>query len=107
MDALLMLCLPERAVGHNRGGDFRLGDDGRPVRAIGAADASIFCGVQLLHPRLFRGAPTGAYSLNRHYDEAAAAGRLFAVLHDGWWYHVGTPQALAEAERTLAEETDR
>ena len=107
MDALLMLCAPERAVGHNRGGDFRLGDDGRPVRAIGAADASIFCGVQLLHPRLFRGAPSGAYSLNRHYDEAAAAGRLFAVQHDGWWYHVGTPQALAEAERKLAEEADR
>ncbi|MBT5779579.1 MAG: nucleotidyltransferase family protein [Rhodospirillaceae bacterium] len=102
MDALLLLCPPARAVGHSRGGDFRLGEDGRPVRAIGAEDAQIFCGVQLLHPRLFRAAPNGAYSLNRHYDEAAGAGRLFAVEHDGWWYHVGTPEALAEAERQLA-----
>ena len=104
MDALLLLCPPARAVGHTGGGDFRLGDDGRPVRAIGAEDAHIFCGVQLLHPRLFHDAPSGPYSLNRHYDEAAANGRLFALEHDGWWYHVGTPEALAEADRRLSPE---
>ncbi len=102
MDALLLLCPHARAVGHSGGGDFRLGADGRPVRAIGAADAHIFCGVQLLHPRLFKNAPSGPYSLNRHYDEAATAGRLFALEHDGWWYHVGTPEALAEAGRRLS-----
>jgi MurNAc alpha-1-phosphate uridylyltransferase len=101
MDALLLLCPPDRAVGHTRGGDFTVGEDGRPVRAAGAEDAHIFCGVQVLHPRLFDGAPSGAYSLNRHYDEAAAVGRLFALVHDGWWFHVGTPEALAEAERKL------
>ena len=104
MDALLLLCPQDRAVGHAGGGDFRLRRDGRPVRAIGADDAHIFCGVQMLHPRLFREAPSGAYSLNRHYDEAARAGRLFALEHEGWWYHVGTPQALAEAERRLSAE---
>ena len=104
MDALLLLCPPARAVGHAGGGDFRLGEDGRPVRAVGAAGAHIFCGVQLLHPRLFAGAPSGPYSLNRHYDGAAAAGRLFALEHDGWWYHVGTPEALAEAGRRLSRE---
>ena len=104
MDALLLLCPRLRAIGHGGGGDFRLGADGRPVRAIGASDAHIFCGVQLLHPRLFRDAPNGPYSLNRHYDEAAKAGRLFAIEHDGWWYHVGTPEALAEAEGRLLRE---
>ena len=106
MDALLLLCAPSRAFGHSGGGDFRLGTDGRPVRAIGKADALIFCGVQLLHPRLFKAAPSGAYSLNRHYDEAAAAGRLFAVAHDGLWFHVGTPEALAIAEDNLAAGQD-
>ncbi len=104
MDALLLLCPRVRAVGHAGGGDFRLGEDGRPSRAIGAADAHIFCGVQLLHPRLFQNAPSGPYSLNRHYDEAAAAGRLFALEHKGWWYHVGSPEALAETERRLSRE---
>ena len=102
MDALLLLCPRRRAVGHSGGGDFRLGEDGRPEHAIGTADAHIFCGVQLLHPRLFQNAPSGPYSLNLHYDQAAAAGRLFALEHDGWWYHVGTPEALAEAGRRLS-----
>ena len=104
MDALLLLCPKARAVGHAGGGDFRLGPDGRPERAHGAADAHIFCGVQMLHPRLFADAPAGPYSLNRHYDEAVRCGRLFAVEHDTWWYHVGTPEALAEAERRLKPE---
>jgi len=106
MDALLLLCAPSRAYGHSGGGDFRLGTDGRPMRAIGEADTLIFCGVQLLHPRLFKAAPSGAYSLNRHYDEAAAAGRLFAIAHDGLWFHVGTPEALAIAEDNLAAGQD-
>jgi len=105
MDALLLLCPMRRAVGHAGGGDFRFGVDGRPERAHGAADAHIFCGVQVLHSRLFADAPTGSYSLNHHYDEAAESGRLFAIEHDSWWYHVGTPEALAEVERQLEPET--
>jgi len=107
MDALLLLCPKARAVGHAGGGDFCFGMGGRLKRAHGVSDAHIFCGVQMLHPRLFAGAPTGSYSLNRHYDEAAESGRLFAVEHDSWWYHVGTPEALAEAERRLPLEMGR
>ena len=107
MDALLLLCPKARAIGHTGGGDFRFGADGRPERAHGITDAHIFCGVQMLHPRLFTGAPAGSYSLNRHYDEAAENDRLFAVEHDSWWYHVGTPEALAEAERRLRLEIGR
>ena len=31
----------------------------------------------------------------------ANVGRLFGIEHDGDWFHVGTPQALSEAERLL------
>ena len=61
----------------------------------------VFSGVQLLHPRLFRDAPGGAFSLNLLYDRAEAAGRLFGIVHDGAWYHVGTPAGLAEAEALI------
>ena len=105
MDALLLLCPQARAFGHTGGGDFRFGADGRPQRAHGAPDAHIFCGLQMLHPRLFGGAPAGPYSLNHHYDKAAERGRLFAVEHDSWWHHVGTPEALVEAECRLKPET--
>lgn len=101
MDALLLLCPLDRAFGHGGGGDFQLGPDGRLKRARGDPEGLIFTGVQLLHPRLFAHAPSGAYSLNRHYDEAEAKGRLFGVAHDGEWFHVGSPEGLAAAEDGL------
>ena len=52
----------------------------------------------MLHPRLFKTAPDGAFSLNLLYDRAIESGRLHGVVHDGEWFHVGTPQGLEEAE---------
>ena len=42
------------------------------------------------------------FSLLKLWNRAEAEGRLFGLVHDGEWFHVGTPQALAEAERVLA-----
>lgn len=102
MDALLLLCPLTRALGCGGAGDFFQGGDGRLSRRGTAVRAPyIFTGAQLLHPRLFAGAPAGAYSLNRHYDESIGAGRLFGVVHRGHMLHVGSPEGLAQAERFL------
>ena len=83
-------------------GDFFRDRDGRLSRRGAAATAPyIFTGVQLLHPRLFVGAPAGAYSLNRHYDEAILVGRLFGLVHRGHMLHAGSPEGLAQAEGYL------
>jgi len=102
MDALLLLCPLKRALGYGGAGDFFRHDDGRLSRR-GKAQAApfVFTGTQLLHPRLFADAPAGAYSLNRHYDEAFFAGRLFGLEHDGHMLHVGSPAGLEAAERYL------
>ncbi len=63
----------------------------------------VFTGVQILSKRLFAGEPVGAYSLNRLYDKAIAAGRIACVVHDGAWYHVGTLTGLAATEARLRE----
>ena len=100
MDALLLLCPANRARGHDGAGDFFLGDDRRPRRRGREARAPfVFTGVQLLHPRLFADAPDGPYSLNRHYDEAIASGRLFGLVHRGLMLHAGSPAGLAAGER--------
>ena len=37
-----------------------------------------------------------------HWTELyAAARRLYGTIHEGDWFHVGTPHQLAEAERVL------
>ena len=40
--------------------------------------------------------------LTRLFDRAAASGRLFGLLLDGVWMHVGTPEAVTAAEAALA-----
>lgn len=102
MDALLLLQPVDAAPGYDGAGDFARDGDGRLRRRDGAAAPYVFTGVQILHPRLFAGAPAGAFSLNLLFDAALAAGRLFGLAHDAAWYHVGTPVALAEAERLIA-----
>jgi MurNAc alpha-1-phosphate uridylyltransferase len=61
----------------------------------------IYAGLQLISPALLAGTPEGAFSMNRAWDIAMAAGRLRTVVHDGLWFHLSTPADLTEAETIL------
>jgi len=102
MDCLLLLCPSDRAVGYDGTGDFMLSDDGRAHRRTAKKDALIYIGAYLVHPRLFTGAPRGKFSMNVLWDRAIANGRLFGIVHTGRWFHVGTPDAIGNAEKALA-----
>lgn len=99
MDALLLVHPTVSAVGYHGSGDFFLDLSGRLARRREQQIAPfLFTGLQILHPRLFAGIEPGKFSLNRVYDKALEAGRLYGLRHDGAWYHVGTPEALNEVE---------
>jgi MurNAc alpha-1-phosphate uridylyltransferase len=103
MDALLLLAPTETAFGYEGRGDFTRADDGRLSRRQGARPSPlVFTGVQILHPCLFTHSPAGVFSLNVLYDRAQNAGRLFGLIHDGTWLHIGTPATLAAAEAWFA-----
>ncbi|MGE5548276.1 MAG: nucleotidyltransferase family protein [Solirubrobacterales bacterium] len=105
MDALLLMQPTSTAVGYDGDGDFFLDPNGVPRRRQPREVAPLlFAGVQMLSPRLFQGAPSGKFSLNVLYDRALEDGRLFGIVHDGRWFHVGTPEALPEVEALLADE---
>ncbi len=102
MDALLLLQPADRAIGYDGAGDFSIDADGRLSRRGDTPRAPlVFMGVQLLHPRLFADTKVERFSLNRIYDRALSGGRLFGLVHDGAWFHVGTPRDLATAERLM------
>jgi MurNAc alpha-1-phosphate uridylyltransferase len=83
-------------------GDFALDKWGVPRRRNQREIVPyIYAGVQLIHPRLLADAPDGPFSMNKIWDQALAAGRLRAVVHDGIWFHLSTPADLREAEQIL------
>jgi MurNAc alpha-1-phosphate uridylyltransferase len=105
MDGLLLLADMTTALGYEGTGDFALKPDGHLIRARDAQKGDAvyaYPGVQIAHPRLFAGAPQGAFSTNIMWDRAIAQNRLSGTVMDGTWIHVGTPEARDEAEATLA-----
>ncbi|MBL8661514.1 MAG: nucleotidyltransferase family protein [Candidatus Odyssella sp.] len=105
MDALLLLAVVPGTLGYEGRGDFTMDGLGRLRRRAERGIAPfLFTGVQILHPRLFADEAPGKWSLNRVYDKALAAGRLYGLRHDGAWYHVGDPAGLAAVEARLRSE---
>jgi N-acetyl-alpha-D-muramate 1-phosphate uridylyltransferase len=102
MDALLLLAASNNSIGYAGRGDFMMATDGRLKKRLEREMAPfVYAGAALLRQELFRDAPDGAFSLTALFDRAAEAGRLHGLRLEGVWMHVGTPDAIAEAEAAI------
>ncbi len=102
MDCLLLLCPVAKALGFDGAGDFHIDGRGRLERPrTTTLPLYAYIGAYLVHPRLFADVAGGAFGMNQLWDKAIAQGRLFGLVHDGLWLHVGTPEAVAMAEAHL------
>jgi N-acetyl-alpha-D-muramate 1-phosphate uridylyltransferase len=109
MDAVLLLQRTVSAVGYDGSGDYLLDPSGCPRRR-GEREVApyLFAGIQLLHRRLFDGVTDRVFSLVRLFDRAEHMGRLSGIVHDGEWYHIGTPTGLeATRERLSSHRIER
>src|SRR5215831_8435662 len=102
MDALLLLATTASSIGYSGRGDFSMAADGRLTRR-GEREVVpfVYAGAAILTPAFFACAPAGAFSMSPLFDRAAEAGRLCGLRLEGVWMHVGTPEAIAAAERAL------
>ncbi len=104
MDFLLLVALASSSVGYDGRGDFNMQADGLMVRRREREMAPFaFTGVSIAHPRAFKDAPAGAFSLNELWSRAIETQRLFGVRLDGIWMHIGTPEAVTAAEARIDE----
>lgn len=102
MDARLLLAPTVSSLGFSGAGDFMMDGAGRLIRRAHSPVAPfVFAGVTVTHPRLFVDAPEGVFSANMLWDRAIGAGRLFGHRHEGVWMHVGTPDAVLEAQAAM------
>jgi MurNAc alpha-1-phosphate uridylyltransferase len=102
MDCLLLLIPHARASNSAGVGDFHMDSLGRlRRRGKGRVAPFVFTGVQIVSKRLLRDAPSGAFSTNIFWDRAIEEGRCFGAVHQGLWFDVGTPPAIAATEAAL------
>ena len=103
MDALLLVVPFAHANCHGGVGDFRMDPVGRLTRrAPGKPGPFVYTGVQMVSRRLFRDPPEGSFSTNLLWNRAIAEGRVYGLVHEGLWFDVGTPSAIAKTEAILA-----
>ena len=89
-------------------GDFCLADEQRRLYALDSAYSSYtFAGVSLLQPQLFTSFKADAGRLASLFHQANDIGRLDGLIHQGYWFDVGTPERLAEAEAFVTEYSAR
>ena len=102
MDAMLLLAPTATSIGYEGRGDYGMGPDGR-LRKRGEREVVpfVYAGAAILAPALFAGAPGGAFALTALFDRAQEAGRLHGLRLEGTWMHVGTPDAIGEAESAI------
>jgi MurNAc alpha-1-phosphate uridylyltransferase len=104
MDCLLLLAPTTGSIGYAGPGDFAMDSNHRLRRREASGRAPyVFAGAAILAPGLFTNAPEGEFPLTVLFDRAAAAGRLFGLPLEGVWMHIGTVEAIAQAETAIGE----
>lgn len=107
MDILLATVPLSKAFGDAKDGDYFIENNSLRRKLPKESHVPyLYMGIQILHPRIFKKTPQGAFSLRELYDEAEKKGRLSHIVFDGRWFHVGTPEALAQTESLLKQKEE-
>lgn len=105
MDILLLLEPLSRMTLTQGVGDYDFtggsGGFGPISRSRPQAGTHMFTSLRIHNPRIFEGAPPGAFSYLDLMDRAEAAGRLYGLAHDGLWHHLSTPGDVARVNASL------
>ncbi|MGP8231512.1 MAG: nucleotidyltransferase family protein [Methylovirgula sp.] len=103
MDVLLLVAATPTSSGIDWPGDFTMDGFGRLTKREERRVAPfVYSGIGIIKPELFADAPDGPFRLLPYFIKAAETGRLHGLRLDGIWLHVGTPQAIDDAERLIA-----
>ena len=96
MDALLLL-FPKKA---NNNGDFNINKSNRIIKNKNNP-RYIFTGIQILKSKIFLKIKKKKFPLSLIYDQLIEKRRIFGVVYNGNWFHIGTLESLKEYEMML------
>jgi MurNAc alpha-1-phosphate uridylyltransferase len=102
MDALLLLAPLAGSIGYDGRGDFVMAPDGAlQLRGEHEVAPFVYAGAAIVSPFLLDGAPAGPFPLTLLFNRAIKTGRMHGLRLEGVWMHVGTPEAIAQAEAAI------
>lgn len=105
MDVLLWLIPKEKCFFAEGKGDYFLDENHRLTRNLTQAEAPYFyAGIQILSPHLFSNTKEErCFSNLEIWDKAQAENRLYGLIYEAEWFHIGTPEALRETEKLIIQ----
>lgn len=104
MNNLLCLANKNTSLGYDGNGDFLLTNEGLISRKPSDVTSDhVFIGASIATKNLFEKSPEGPFSLNKLWDASIAKNRVYGIKHQGIWMHVGTTEALSEAEDCIRQ----
>lgn len=75
--------------------------DGAQLNKDERGERLTFGNIGAYRPEMFAGEPDGRFKLLPIYQRAMRSGQLSGERYEGFWHNIGTPQQLAELEKTL------
>ena len=103
MDVLLLLQPVSDMTLTQAVGDYDVLPNGHAIRNKDKTGQYMFTGVRITHPLLFQGSPDGSFSFLDLMDKAEENKRLYALIHDGIWHHISTPEDLERVNKAYRE----
>jgi len=103
MDMLLLLVPKGQGIGFEGPRGFFIDDDGRITHSSDHTNPAPFAnvGFQIMKPQLLDDAPDGPFSILPLWWRLQEKGRIFGVVMDAFWMHVGDPAAMEAVEARL------
>ena len=103
MDELFLLARTADTLGYDGAGDFDMREFGSLSRKAGASAPYVYAGVEIFKPELARGFPLEKFSRNKIWDGGLAQQKIYGHILEGFWMHVGDPQAVLDAQAVMAQ----
>lgn len=107
MDILLLLADRAESIGVEGHGDFLLDSSGRLARPTSGKEAPYtYAGVGVIKSSLFADYKAEPFKLAPFFFAAADRGRLYGLVLEGRWLHVGSPEIIEQAERVFENSSE-
>ncbi len=100
MDILLQLYPIDKLLVKKENGDYQIDNSGKLIFKdnLDTKAKYLFTGPRIIHPRIFDNITDKAFSFKKLFDQAEEKKRLYGIVHDGEWFHIGTPEELMKTD---------